>query len=244
MMKSLLITITMKQKIVAFITIPHDARATCYAKAERDAMLVFSNYLGNVINILQHKNFETLVHKEKELKEELYYRHQEINQYKESINTFLRKNKHKPIGILFYKNNLFTFGNYEAKELIKINLNTQEGHPLTKALRHVAHQVEVFKAPYTHYARDDHGQTIILSGVPHLQQNNVIITIVYPEISDIIAPQMDQLNNPNDWDYVLYLESTTAGQQINQLIPGIGQTLLNFKITLLKASLSKRALLL
>lgn len=236
--------IFMKQKIVAFLVVSQDARSICYTQAERDAMLVFSNYLGNVINILQHKNFETLVHKEKELKEELYYRHQEINQYKESINTFLRKNKQKPIGILFYKNKQFSFGNHAAKELIKININTQEGHPLSKALKHVARQVESFKTPYTHCARDEHGQKIILSGVPHLQQNNVIITIVYPEISDIIAPQMNQLNNPNDWDYVLYLESTNAGQQINLLIPGSGQTLLNFKIKLLKAALSKRTLLL
>ena len=234
--------IYLKQKIIAYVVVTRNARSLCYSKAERDAMLVFGNYLSNIINILQHNNLEALIHKEKELKEQLYHRHQEINQYKESIKSFLRKQK--SIGILFYKNNQFLFGNQEAEELIKVNINEQEGHPLSKAIRHVAQQVESFKAPYSDIARDDDGNMLILSGVPHLHQNSVIITVVYPEISDIISRQIDQLINPNNWDYVLYLESTTAGNHINQLIPGTGEKLLNFKVELLKAALSKQALLL
>ena len=53
-------------------------------------MLVFASYLSNIINLLQNRNLEMLIQQEKELKEELYSKHQEINQYKESIRSFLR----------------------------------------------------------------------------------------------------------------------------------------------------------
>ena len=47
-------------------------------------MLVFGSYLGHIINLLQKQNLDTLILKEKELKEELFLKHQEINQYKVS----------------------------------------------------------------------------------------------------------------------------------------------------------------
>lgn len=234
-----------KQNMIAYIIVDRHARPNrFYGNVEHDEMLVFSSYLGNIINLLQTRNLKMLLHQEKELKEELYHKHQEINQYKESIRSFLRTSQQKEIGIIFYKNRHFIFGNKAAKELIQINVNAQEGHPLTRALKHVARQVEEYKTPYTHFAQDKEGNKLVLAGVPHLEQNNVIITIYHPEISDIIKKQLDALHDPSSWDYLLYLETTQSGKLINQLIPGSGEKLLNFKISLLKLALSKKALLL
>ena len=44
--------------------------------------------------------------------------------------------------------------------------------------------------------------------------------------------QIDLLKDPSKWDYLLYLETTKSGQLINQLIPGSGENLLNYKINL------------
>lgn len=234
-----------KQTIVAYVIIAQNSRPeSCYSGAEYDAMLVFASYLGNVINLLQHKNAKHLLQKTKELNDELYYRHQEINQYKESIHSFLRQNNNKQIGIIFYKNNHFTFANQAAQELIQINLNTHEGHPLARAFRHVSDHVMHYKTPCTHFTKNNLGAMLILSGVLHAQQDSVIITAIYPDISDLIAKQMPELTDPNNWDYVLYLESTSAGSDINQFIPGTGAKLLAYKIELLKAALGKKTLLL
>lgn len=234
-----------KDKLIAYIIIDRHARFDdFYSDIERDEMLVFVSYLGNIINLLQNRNLDTLIHQEKKLQEELYHKHQEINQYKESIRSFLRTSKQKEIGIIFYKHRHFSFGNQAAKELVKINLNTQEGHPLTKAFKAIAHQVEEYKSPQTRFAKDINGNTIVLSAVSHLEKNNVIISVYYPEISDILKKQLDLLKDPTEWDYLLYLETTQSGQLINQLIPGAGETLLNFKINLLKIALSKKAILL
>lgn len=233
------------QSIIGYVIVERHARLhEFYSHIERDEMLVYASYVGNIINLLQHRNLNALIAQEKELKEELYKKHQEINQYKESIRSFLKNNKHKDIGILFYKQRNFIFGNQAAKEMVKININTQVGHPLSKALRSIAQQVEEFKSPQSCITKDNDGQKIVIAGVPNLERNNVIITIYHPDFADIIALQLDHLKDPTKWDYLLYLETTKPGQLINQLIPGSGETLLNFKISLLKLALSKKALLL
>jgi sigma-54 interacting transcriptional regulator len=234
-----------KARIIGFIIVDANARPNhLYSNVERDEMLVFASYLGNIINLLRNRNLETLILQEKELKEELYKKQQEICNYRESIRSFLKNNKHKEIGIIFYKYRRFIYANQTAKEMVKININAQEGHPISRALKHVARQVQEYKSPQTLMVPDLNGNRLVISGVPNLEQNNVILTISHPDIADIISKQLGLLKDPSKWDYVLYLETTKPGQLINQLIPGNGETLLNFKISLLQTALSKKATLL
>lgn len=231
--------------LVAYIVVERNARNNqFYSNVERDELIVYASYLGNIINLLQNKSFDVLIEQEQSLQTELYHKHQEINQYKESIRSFLRISRQKQIGVIYYKNRHFTFGNQEAKQLVDLNINTQQGHPLTHAFKRIATQVEAYKAPQSTFANDTHGKPLVLSAVPHLDQNNVIITVSYPNVSDVIKQQMDLLKDPTEWDYLLYLETTQSGKLINKLIPGTGPTLLNFKIELLKIALSRKAILL
>ncbi|MGB8367570.1 MAG: sigma 54-interacting transcriptional regulator [Candidatus Babeliales bacterium] len=231
--------------LLAYIIVEQQARTNkLYNNAEQDEMIVFGSYLGKIINLLKYRTLETFIEHEHILKKELYLKHQEISQYKESIRSFVRTNNQRKFGLLFYKDRRFTFGNQEAKKLVSINVNRHEGHPLTRALKQIAQQVEQYKMPQQSFAKDIHGNTLILSAVSHAQQNNVIIAIFYPEISDVIKQHVDFLKNPTEWDYLLYLQTNKSGQLINQLIPGAGETILNFKIALLKAALSNKAILL
>lgn len=234
-----------KNTIIAYIIVECEARPNdLYSNVERDEMVVFASYLSNIINLLQNRNLSSIIQKDKDLREELYRKHQEINQYKESIRSFLRDTKHRKIGIIFYKNKKFVFGNQAAKELISTNINTQEGHPLTKALHRLAQQAHDYKSGQTTFAKDANGNRLVLTALPNLEHNNIIIMVYYPEISDIIKGQIDLLKDPSQWDYLLYLETTQPGKLIKQLIPGTGEELLNFKVELLKAALNKKALLL
>jgi len=234
-----------KEQLIAYVIIERDARPTLfYTEIEHDEMLIFASYLGNIINLLKKQNIDMLIAQEKELNEELYRKHQEISQYKESIRSFVRSPQQKNIGVLFYKNRLFTFGNQAAKEMLKVNLNTQQGHPVARACKLLAQQVEEYKAGQTSKTTDADGNMLILSGVPNLESNNTIITISYPDIADILKNHIEKLQDPSERDYLLYLETTKSGKLINQLIPGAGEAFLNFKIELLKTALSKKALLL
>ena len=234
-----------KNTMIAYIIIDKDSRMhDCYTKIERDEMLIFSSYLTSTITLLKNKNIEGIILQKKDRHDAIYQKHQEINLYKESIQSFLHTNKQKQIGIIFYKNNRFVLGNQAAKELIKINLNVQEGHSLAKTLKSIATQVETYKTPQRCLAKDEKENTLVIAGVPHLERNTVIIMISYPDITDIIEKQYDYLADPNQWDYLLYLETTKAGQLINQLIPDSGETLLNFKIKLLKTITNQKPLFL
>jgi len=234
-----------KGDLLAYIIIDRHARSdNFYSDVERDEMLIFSNYVSSIINLLQNKNLDGLIFQAKNLQEELYKKHQEINQYKESIRSFLRTNRQDHIGIIFYKNRRFTFGNQAAKELIIIDINTYEGHPLTRTIKSLAQQVENYSTPHSVLAKGANNTQLVLSAVPHLEHDQVIIMVYLPEISDILTRQIDLLHDPSEWDYLLYLETTQSGKLINQLIPATGPSLLKFKIELLKLALSKKALLL
>jgi len=217
--------------------------APFYSNVERDQMLVFINYLGNIIKLLQTRSLNSIIKLEKELREEIYRKHQEVNQYKESIRSFLR-NQQKKIGVIFYKNRRFNFGNQTAQELIPIKLNTHDGHPITKRLKKVATQVVEYKSPQTCFIHDSKGEKLVVSALLNTEKNNVIMIVYYPEISDILKRKIGFLKDPTKWDYLLYLETTQSGKLIKELIPGNGETLLNFKINLLKLALNKKAILL
>ena len=177
------------------------------------------------------------------VQKELYAKHQEMNQYKECFQPFLF-NSQRSIGLIFYKNNRFTFGNQEAKNFIPININTNIGHPLVQKLQRMTQQVAQFRSPQTVVTKNEQGETITLAAIPHLEQNNVVIIISHADIPDLIKQKINLLKDPNRWDYLLYLETTESGRLINQLMPGNGKELLDFKIELLETALGKKATLL
>ena len=91
-----------RNTITAYIIVEHDARPhKLFTNKERDEMLVFTSYLSNIINILKYSNIEAMHQRQKELTEELYHKHQEINQYKECNRSFMRSNKERKIGIIY-----------------------------------------------------------------------------------------------------------------------------------------------
>lgn len=234
-----------KNNIVGYIIIEKDSRPNkLFSSIERDEMLVFASYLGNTINLLKHRDLDRLMQQEKELKEEIYNKHQEINQYKEAIKSFLRANKDRKIGIVFYKNNRFSMANLAAQELIGINPNDQTGEPIAQALKKLVRQIQEYRSAQTIFSKDASGTKIVLAGIPSLDTNLIIVLVYYPEISDLLRSQLDVLKDPSQWDYLLYLETTNTGRLINSVLPSSSPQFLNFKIELLKTSLSKKATLL
>jgi DNA-binding NtrC family response regulator len=235
-----------KQTIIGYIIVARNARKKeLYTSMDRDEMTIYADYLGNIVYLLQHKNFDILLERESGLRQEVYNKHQEINAYKESIRSFVRNAKERKIGILFYKRGRFTFGNQSGQDLITINPNTQDGHPIAKALKQLVKQVEEFRTAQNIIFKDmQQKNRMVFSAIPVLEQNNIVIIVTHPEVADVLKEQAEHLDNPSDWDYLLYLETTKLGQMVDQLIPSNGPKLLQFKIELLKIALSKKPVLL
>lgn len=229
-----------KKNIIAYIIIERQPKKkNLYGHIEQDEMVIFAGYLANIINLLQHKNLPSLIQQEKELRDELYQKEQEIRQYKESIQSFIHNGTNQ-IGIIFFKNRRFSFGNQAARELIPINLNTQSGHYLTKTCYNIVHQVMQYKSAQSTIAVNEKGEKLALSAVPNLEQNNIILILHRPDINDILTKRINMLKDPSHWQYLLYLETTKAGHLINQIIPSDSELLLNFKMLLLQKALNSK----
>lgn len=241
----LFIPILNNKKLTGYIIVKKDKKQTIYNLEQQNKMIVFAQFIAPAIYLLSQKNIYNLMQEAKETKEDLYAKHQEVNQYKESIKKLLKDRIENHIGIIFYKQKHFSFRNQEAQHLIGINPNLQQNHPTTATLINLAQQVEKFKSTQTMCITIHNGAKLIVSAMPYTEPSGgVLLTVRQPEATDIIKMQLDALKDPSKRDYLLYLETTEAGKLINKLLPSKNEALLQTKIELLQAALQKNALLL
>ncbi|MCX5923849.1 MAG: sigma 54-interacting transcriptional regulator [Candidatus Dependentiae bacterium] len=233
------------KKLIGYVTVMSDKAQTIYNLDQQNKMIVLAQFLAPAIYLLQHNNVYVMLQETKEIKEELYAKHQEINQYKESIKKLLKDRVENHIGVIFYKSKHFSFKNAEAQKLLGINPNLQPSHSTSATLSNFAQQIERFQTAQTTHMTMHDGSKLIISGMPHAETSGGVLLILRnPEATDIIKMQFDALKDPSKRDYLLYLETTKAGQSINKLLPSNHETILNAKIQLLEAALQKGALLL
>ncbi|MGB8367051.1 MAG: sigma 54-interacting transcriptional regulator [Candidatus Babeliales bacterium] len=259
-----------KDNLIGYIIIDRNSRGEeLYTGADLDEILIFSSYLHHTTNVLynqsaesllkrvgqlqwekeelleQYKKDEEKLKKDFELKHEMLLKdfsikHREVEQFKECIQSFVFTSQ-RPIGIITYKNNYFTFCNQEAKNFIPFNINTNIGHPLVQKLHQITQQVAQFRSPQMFTIKNEKKEALTIAAVPNLEQNSVIAVVSYADVPELIQQKMKFLKDPSRWDYLLYLETTKSGQLVNELIPGNGKELTDFKIELFEAALGKNA---
>lgn len=233
------------KKLIGYITVAQQKQQVIYNFEQQNKIIVFAQFLAPAIHLLEQQNIYAALEKSKSIEEQLYAKHQEISQYKESIKTLLKDRVENHIGIVFYKAGNFILKNQEAQNLIGVNPHAQPHHPTIATLKNFAQQIEKFKTTSESCITVQNGKKIIVSGMPHAEMSGgVILTIRCPEATDIITMQLDALKDHSKRDYLLYLETTQAGQMINQLLPSNTEFMLHIKISLLEAALQKEALLL
>lgn len=241
----LFVPILNNKNLVGYIIVKKDKTQTIYNLEQQNKMIVFAQFLAPAIYLLSQKNIYKLMQEAKEMKEDLYAKHQEVNQYKESIKKLLKDRIENHIGIIFYKQKHFSFRNQEAQQLIGVNPNLNQSHPTTATLINLAQQVEKFKSTQSMCMTMHNGNKLIVSAMPYTEPSGgVLLTVRQPEATDIIKMQLDALKDPSKRDYLLYLETTEAGKLINKLLPSNHESWLHTKIELLQAALQKNALLL
>jgi sigma-54-interacting transcriptional regulator/regulatory Fis family protein len=198
----------------------------------------------------REQQFERQYQENTKLRNELSHRLHEIDKYREGISQFIFHDKQeREFGIIFYKTPHFKFGNPQAEKFLSsINLNKHAGHGITKTLNDLVQRVLDYRVPQQIMAKNDQGETLAFIAISNIEhghaKNHAIIIVSRPEISDLIKQKLTSLRDLSHWDYLFYLESTKTGGLVNDLIPGSGPALLNFKIDLLKMAFSKKALML
>ncbi len=234
-----------KQSIIGCIIIEHNARpGRLYNTTERDEMVIYASYLGNIINLLLNRTLDSLVAQEKELREELFNKHQELNHLKESMNTLLQRNDERSYGLIYYKSKKFSAGNQATQELLGYDVSTDADNRVQRLIRKMVKQVIEYKTSQVMYTENLEGKRLKLTALLSPDSHHVLVLCETPSFNEHIAPLIRSLKNPSDWDYLLYLETTPSGQLVNQLIPSNSKTTLDFKINLMKIALNKKATLL
>jgi transcriptional regulator with GAF, ATPase, and Fis domain len=239
------IPIINEYSITGFIIIEEDIQNNhIYSDSEKDRIRAFASFLSTTLTLLESKDISSLRQREKLLHDELYQKHREIAQYKESIYSFMKKNAKRPLALIQYKNRIFTHLNLYAQQIIPFNINIQQGHLVSKELKKLCRQALEFRSEQIVKINIQNNETYLATAIPNYEGNTVLVILYPPELSDILVEQLNNTINPTNLDYQLYLETTNSGKLINQLLPGNTENILNFKIALLKIALNKKAVLL
>jgi hypothetical protein len=240
-----LIPIIHKQRTIGIIVIDHNARPNKFFDGhERDEMILFAGYMAKIIGALEKNNIVELMRKEKDARDQLAIRCQEIEHYRESLLSFIGERDQRRIGIIIYRYKKFTFENKEARELIDIDPNLHKNDIIAIALNAVTQQVEQYQAPVQKLISQSNSEKLHIKGICSMDKKSVILIIHRPEAIELVQKNMSRLRNPADWNHALYLETTHAGRMINATIPGSCQVMLTFKIDLFKASFGSGVILL
>jgi len=226
-------------RIVGYILIEDDARKELFTQREQDELLMFAHYLSNVIHLLAHRDVHQVMAREKRLQDQLHQRERELEQYRESIRSCVQASYEKSIGVILYKSRYFYIRNKTAHEMMGIDPNRDKGTSLARELRNIVNRVETRRQRQTVHTRNMHQQSLTISATTELEGNGIIITLHYPEVADTINQYAHILGHDNAWNYLLYLETTQAGHELDHLIPGKSEYMLQVKMSVLQAALSR-----
>jgi transcriptional regulator of aromatic amino acid metabolism len=232
-----------QQTFIGYIKIDAGARAeNFFGSEEQDEMLVFTNYVSTIINLVHSRNWEHILQQHQELKNDLYEKNQEIAHYQETLR-FLGSTKKSDLGILLAKKSSFSYHNDTAEKLLGVSMNSPKKHPLLTRLLTFAQQATDHKKTYTLQTNDQNNQPLHVVALP-VTKTTIFLVVYKPQNIPLIQMQLQALNDPSAWHYALYLATTESGKLINQLIPSTGNVLQNVKIDIFKIALTKKAALL
>jgi len=221
--------------LVGFIVVEsRDSGLTCFSLEERDMLKIFAKMLGASVRQLRQKDYQYLLSEKRRLQDDAHFRHCELEHLREGIFSYTRRAVDRQIGVLFYRRRKYFFANRASESLLGCDPNSQRGHPVAEALAKLVDytlQSKQFSSTIVTLHRD---MQIALATFPGENEQEVIIIATRPELSDLVAFQESMIKDPSQWDYLLYLETTEKGRRINELIPGVGATLIQLKITLLR----------
>jgi hypothetical protein len=235
-----------KGALVGYITIARYAQDDkLYGKADYDAMTLFGGYLASIINLLENQNVEHLFEVQHRLIKELHEKHQEIEQCKEGIRILLNGERSAVADILFYDHRQqFLTAHKTPLKIVPVSVFHNKDHCLAIAFIDIAKKVVEYTTPFSSMIQDENGKNVCVHAFLDLSEKSVTLLVGHPSFMQELQPHIHMLQDPNDLDYLFYLQTTSAGHRINSLIPGTTKELIQFKIQLLKCGLSNAPILL
>lgn len=231
--------------LTAFITVERHARShQLYTKRERDQLLVFAHHVALSVEALRARDHYEALATNKSLRDELYEKHHIVHRYRETLHAVLNSapNYKTHAALVVYRHGKIVRLNKIANQLLPAddNIIAWSSNTLVKSIRRLAGHAEVTGNVQEAVAPADNNKEYALTAVPFVKDEGVAIIITPPNPAHAALARITTLQDPSEWDYLMYLETTPSGALINRLIPGHAPLLTSYKIELLKIALSKR----
>jgi transcriptional regulator with PAS, ATPase and Fis domain len=229
-------------RLLGFIIIlKNQTKKELFSQSVQTQMGLFCTYVTYTMTRLEQYQYQNVLIDKEHLTVEVQKIYQKIAKYQESFMQLLKNDGVKKQGIILFKNTVFTFINNAAEELLQINPNAHQGHPLTKALKEIVRRVSVYGNSYALVEKNILGEDICCYGFPY-KKEEVIILVTFADVMQTL--KFENSLKPSDLDYFIFLHTTQAGALVQQKIPTDAPHLQQFKIQFLKVVLSKKSILL
>ncbi|HTM05713.1 MAG TPA: GAF domain-containing protein, partial [Patescibacteria group bacterium] len=120
---AVLVPIFHKEELLAYLIIySHARKERLYANSDKDALVVFANYVGSILANIQNNQFEKIIEQNRIMADNLYFKTHQINCLKESIKSCFDRSHVKTVCLFLYKNKEFIPLNQQALQFFDINL--------------------------------------------------------------------------------------------------------------------------
>ncbi len=215
-----------------------------FSEAEQHEMAVYADYLSQSIELIQKQQMVSVVHENKELKDELFKKQQRIEHYQESFRSLLKTQTGQMVGIIHYKYNKLFCVNNKAKEVLGIKGTTLITNAYEEPLKRLACEFKKYGGEPSILLADVFGNPLKFIATNDTKKHTVILLAFYPTVAETFVVPFEKLRDLSHWDYALCLETTSSGQLIQRLLPGTTKAIMQVKVDLLERSLSNKPLFL
>ncbi len=231
--------------MIGYIIVARNARPhELFSHIERDEMVLFANYLGAIIHLLQHRNLREIVQQKHALESVLNTKYREIEHYKESIKVLLQGHADRAIGVGWYARRKGLMVNRVLRDMVALGDGAGDDSVDILALKRLCAEVDRYGIDRSAMIQTMQGRILHCVATSHEDRSHVVITAYYADTAERCSIPFQELHDLSSWEYALYMQATGSGLLINKVIPGNTPALLNFKIALLKSALRNQALLL
>ncbi len=236
---SFFIAIYNQKRISAYLILRDTSINCATGSAEGEKILLFTAYLERVLTFMETIDPQAALKKYQALKRETHYHAEKLAWY-ESIIASISPDNLAFMGALLYNNDKLSYLNQESEEQIGIKLSKYS--IFAENCTFIAKEAQNTGSPKTLIIKDERGRAVKLKATPCFlfESKEAIVTVqqtfLYP-----LQNHENPLYAHLDWNMILRLETTQAGQLINQALPGSSPALLALKVSILKAVLSPKA---
>lgn len=235
------------KELIAYIIIERNARGgKLVVDGEIPGMTAYADLVSYIVRQLQQLDPEVAD------KERLTYKYQALQLFQErqlcheGIRSIMKEQTSEAVSMVFLKNKNLHVANAEGKEMLGLPEETDIiTNEFEQPLKRSLYEFKKYQKDDVFMLKNPQNDWLRFSVMKDSRQNNAVVIVSRATVSEQFKfPSVEAIPDRDDWDYALFLKTTSIGRIVEQAIPATQGALVDFKIKFLRAVLSRRPLLL